>query len=174
MNSLSLMILLFKDLIEIWDNNSELCNITCSRTEGKNMINLIKNIPSNNFMKIIQIINIYLKSLNKKYMRSYHALDLFNYLKSDSNNYNVNILHLVYPLVRDYWNILEINGHSKISICYYNKLFDLYDDEKSFINRNINIDSMHFIESINQSSRYSLRPPKEMECKSLESNVDYN
>ena len=46
--------------------------------------------------------------------------------------------------------ILKVNGHPGVAICYYNKAFDLYDNEETFLEKEIlesTKDSINFMDS---------------------------
>lgn len=133
------------DCFKIWDTNSDLEKTVCSEKEGINILNLIKSIPKIYLNKIILIIKFYMESINKKYMRSYQILSLLKYLNFDDTGLNIKLIHLLYPLARDYWNILEVKGHSRIAVCYYNKIMDLYDSEETYQNKIIGIDNVFSI-----------------------------
>lgn len=125
-----------KDLFSFWDKNCEFEN-TCTQKEGENIINLIKHIPNIYSKKIIFIIKFYLESIDKLYMLSHQVLEIYNYIK----NSNINILHILYGTVRDFWNILEVNGHDKVAICYHNTYFDLYDSENYYLNKVVSFEN---------------------------------
>ena len=124
-----------KELFEYWDKNYNYPN-TCNLKEGENIINLIKQIPKIYVNKILLIIKYYLISINKKYMLSTTVLKINNYLRDQ----NINTLHILYGLVRDYWNILKENGHPSVAICYHNTNFDLYDKEDHYLNKMVKLE----------------------------------
>lgn len=125
-----------KELFKYWDDNY-LFNNTCSIQEGKNIINLIKQIPRIYVNKILIIIKYYMSSIDKIYMRSSTILEINNYLRDS----NINTLHILYGLCRDYWNILNVNGHSSVAICYHNTNFDLYDSEKYYHGKLVSLEN---------------------------------
>ena len=87
-----------------------------NKLQEENILNLIKHLPKNNISKVVNIINVYLKTINKKYINANLGLKL-QQIFNDSNN-----IHYIYPLVRDYWNITT--NHLSSAICYYNPNFD--------------------------------------------------
>ncbi len=138
-----------KDLYEFWKKNHNFKN-TCNDTEGSNIIKLVKQIPKIYVKKILQIIKFYMISIKKKFLLSNHVLEIYNYLKNGDYIDNTNLLHILYELVRDYWMILKVNGHPGVAICYYNKAFDLYDNEETFLEKEIlesTKDSINFMDS---------------------------
>ncbi len=135
-----------KDLYEYWKKNHTFKN-TCNDTEGANIIKLIKQIPKIYVKKILQIIKFYMISINKKFLLSSTVLEIYNYLKNGDYIDNTNLLHILCELVRDYWMILKINGHSGVAICYYNRAFDLYDNEDTFLEKEITESYENFMDS---------------------------
>jgi hypothetical protein len=125
-----------KELFEYWDNNHNFIN-TCTLKEGNNIINLIKKIPNIYVNRILLIIKFYMISINKIYMKSSTILIIYNYL----NDSNINSLHILYGLCRDYWNILIVNGHPNVAVCYHNTNFDLYDSETYYHEKLINFEN---------------------------------
>ena len=93
---------------------------TCNESYNLNIIDIIKRLPNNNSDKIIKTIKEYLKTINKKYINAKLALII-------CNNFTIkHLIHYIYPLVRDYWNINET--HSQLAICYYNKEYEYYSE----------------------------------------------
>jgi|UniRef100_A0A6C0ITE5 hypothetical protein len=102
---------------------------TCNESYNLNIIDIIKKIPNNNPNKIIETIKQYLETINKKYINANLALII-------CNNFTMNhLIHYVYPLVRDYWNINE--NHSQLAICYYNTEYEYYSENIVFEENNI-------------------------------------
>lgn len=124
-----------KELFEYWENNYNFKD-TCTKKEGKNIINLIKQIPKIYVNKILLIIKYYLESIDKIFLMASTVLEIYNYIKND----NVNSLHILYGLVRDFWNILKVNGHPSAAVCYHNTNFDLYDSETYYHKKMVNLE----------------------------------
>ena len=123
-----------KELFDYWDNNYTFTN-TCTLKEGNNIFNLVKKIPNIYVNRILLIIKFYMISINKTYMKSSTILIIYNYLN------DVNSIHILYGLCRDYWNILMINGHPNVAVCYHNTNFDLYDSESYYHEKIINFEN---------------------------------
>ena len=127
-----------KELFDYWDNNYTFIN-TCTIKEGNNIFNLIKKIPKIYINRILLIIKFYMISINKTYMKSSTILIVYNYL----NDSNVNSLHILYGLCRDYLEStkLILNGHPNVAVCYHNTNFDLYDSESYYHEKIINFEN---------------------------------
>lgn len=146
----------FNEYLEIWDNDLSLEKNTCSEKDGNNIINVVKCVPNFYTKKIFQIVKFYLNTINKRYLRANQILEIVNYLKFSNSN-DLKIIYLFYPLVRDYWNILEIKGHSKVSVIYFNKMIDLYDNENQFLNKEIDINfNLELPIEINSSESFNV------------------
>ena len=102
-------IIIFEDLIKRYDESIK--DVVISKKEELNIFNLIKKTKEKNMVKIIKIITIYLKIINKEYINSSLCLKLVQYFEG------VNSFHYFYWLVRDYWNI--DSNHDSSAICYY-------------------------------------------------------
>ena len=100
-----------KKLHSIYD--SEISDKLIDKKQEKNLLSLIDKLPKDDIFKIMKIIKIYLKTIDKKYITSSLALKIFSKFNSYVNN-----IHFIYNLVGDYWNINS--NHNSVAICYYN------------------------------------------------------
>ncbi len=119
-------------------------NETCNESYNLNIIDIVKKLPNNNPNKIIETIKLYLETINKKYINANLALII-------CNNYTIkHLIHYVYPLVRDYWNINET--HSQLAICYYNTEYEYYSENNIFEENNIKfkLREPHIVSSLNK------------------------
>jgi len=105
-----LKIITLKDLINRYDESIK--HIIISQEEEVNIFNLVKQTKEKNILKIIDLIVIYLKTINKEYINASLCLKLIKYLEG------ANKFHSFYWLARDYWNINS--NHPSPAICYYN------------------------------------------------------
>ena len=99
-----------KDILLIY--NVKISGELINKNQEKNLINLIEKLPKDNISKLIKIVKVYLKTINKRYISASLALKIF----TKFNNFIPNI-HYIYNLVGDYWNIGS--GHNSVAICYY-------------------------------------------------------
>ena len=122
-------------LFELWEEF--ILDDCCDKKQSQNILNLIRKIPKIYVNRILLIIKYYLVSINKKYILSSFVLEIFNYVKVENSSHNIKVMHILYDLCRDYWNILVTYGHNSTPVCYYNHFFDLYDNEKNYLEREI-------------------------------------
>ena len=98
-------------------------NLIINKTQENGIINMLKHIEKDNYIKFFTLFSNYLKLSNKKYIHASLALKIYKllYTKEDPMR---DILHCIYPFVIDIWNI--DSKHSSSAVCYYNPLYGEY------------------------------------------------
>ena len=122
---------LFTEYLESEKNN------IINKTQENCIINMLKHIDKDNYIKCFTLFFNYMNISKKKYITANMAKHILELLSVDRKK-STNLVHCIYPFVIDIWNINK--DHNKWpAVCYYDCLHGTHIINHYVVKKNFKI-----------------------------------